>query len=226
MVVERGRNRCRLGLVGAVVVLSVGCRWIGSAGSSGPSDVTRKALAALFDRPGFEPHEVGGLPSGFTRPVPNDLTLVATAGGVALTGLTGQTADYQLLSVPIPVGPDTEALVLSVEGEVLEGALYCALLDEQRRFLGPVENGVRGAIRLAGEMVPPGRNRSVSIAVGNGAPGERSRWILRAIRLQQLSAAERTQRLEGYARRLRFDGSAWTWALRTLRRASFPATRG
>jgi hypothetical protein len=186
---------------------------------------SRNALAALLDRPAFDAHEVGGLPWGFTRPVPNDLTVVAAEGSVAVTGLTNQTGDYQLLSVPIPIGPNTEALILSVEGEVLEGALYCAILDERGRFLGPVATCYRGAIHFGEEIVAPDGNRSVGIALGNGAPGEQSRWALHAIRLQQLSAVERRLRLEEYARRLRFEGSAWAWAFRVLRRVGSPSPR-
>jgi hypothetical protein len=149
------------------------------------------------------------------KPVANQLHLEVRGGATLVAGETGPTAEYQLMSEPIPLAPGTQGLVLRLDGEVARGGMYCALLNDSGDFIEPPRNFGVGVVSV-GEFVVRPHVKRVTIILGNIGDGVRSLWVLRRCEMVQLDSQQASGELLAWARRERFQGSSLVWALDVL----------
>jgi hypothetical protein len=149
------------------------------------------------------------------RPVQNQLHLEVRDGVRVITGETGPMADYQLMSGPTTLAPETKGFVLRLEGEVLRGGMYCALLNDSGQFIEPPRNFGVGRVSVE-EFVGRSRFNRVAIVLGNVGDGVRSLWVVRRFELVQLDSQQVSAELLALARKEQFQGSAFAWALDVL----------
>lgn len=148
-------------------------------------------------------------------PVANQLHLEVRGGATFVTGETAPTNQYQLMSEPIALVPGTQGFVLLLDGEVLRGGMYCALLDDSGQFIEtPLYFGVGGV--SVEELVGRSHVNRVTIVLGNIGGGVRSLWVVRRFELVQLQSHQMKASRVARLRREQFQGSAWVWALQVL----------
>lgn len=188
----------RIGIIGSIVAF---CTIVASCGHP----VERKESTSAE----FHEADVGRLPTNFWKPVPNSIVLSKVDGRLALTGESDTSLQYQVMTRPVTLPSDSKLVKITVEGRVVNGAFYLAVVDDLEQFAETPLDLYEGPVKRSWVVACRNDAKSAALVLGNARAGVRSGLVLTSLSIEPLS---REAFFMGEDK-----GSAWVWAIKVLR---------